>query len=94
VRLSAFGSLDHGTFERLLELLGRALAVRPASDGSRRSTTADGQLEVVLIDRGDGRQAMLTTPHGRFTGPDLLVLIQSPFEARTASRTVAAGAER
>src|SRR6266571_1725607 len=41
VRLAAFGRLDHALFERLLELLGRALASSPDSSGLRRGSTAD-----------------------------------------------------
>jgi uncharacterized protein (TIGR02677 family) len=94
VRLSSFGALDHSTFERLLELLGRALAVPAGTDGNRRATTADGQLEIVLSRVDDGRRAVLTTPRGRFGGPDLLVEIRSPFEAGTAAARDLAAAAR
>jgi len=76
VRLSAFDRLDYDAFERLLELLGRALGGRPDGMGMRRATTIDGRLEVLLSDPGDGRTAMLRTARGRLTGPDYAVCIQ------------------
>lgn len=68
VRLSGFGQLDHNVFERLLELLGRALASSPTSSGTRRSATTDGKIEIVLRQPDDGDDAHLTTPRGRFSG--------------------------
>lgn len=87
VRLSSFGRLEHESFGRLLQLLGRALGARPDSSGARRAVTADGRLEVVLTDPEDDREATLTTPKGRFTGPDYAVRIRSPVEGPTAEST-------
>jgi uncharacterized protein (TIGR02677 family) len=81
VRLSSLGRLDHATFERLLQLLGRALTGRPDSRGGRRATTADGRLEIVLSDPGDGRVATIATPQGTFQGPDYAVAIGFPLRA-------------
>jgi uncharacterized protein (TIGR02677 family) len=81
VRLSSLGRLDHATFERLLQLLGRALAGRPDARGGRRATTADGRLEIVLSDPGDGRVTTIGTPQGVFRGPDYAVAIGSPLQA-------------
>ncbi|MFJ9902348.1 TIGR02677 family protein [Streptomyces sp. NPDC101152] len=76
VRLSHVGRLDHRVFERLLDLLGRALAVRPGSDGVRRAVTADGRVEVLLrAPDGPGR-ALLRTSHGRLTAPDYVLEIR------------------
>ncbi len=77
VRLSSFGRLEHNVFERLLELLGRALANSPSSAGTRRSTTADGKIEIVLREPADGAVARLTTPYGRFSGPDYEIEIRA-----------------
>lgn len=75
VRLSQFGALDDRVFERLLDLLGRALAAGPDAVGVRRAATGDGLVEVVLAPpRGPG-QAVLTTPRGRLTAPDYVVEI-------------------
>jgi uncharacterized protein (TIGR02677 family) len=78
VRLSAFGTLDHEVFERLLDLLGRALGASPASDGARRGRTSDGRVEIVLRPPPDAATATLTTPHGVFRGPDYLVAVSAP----------------
>lgn len=77
VRLSSFGRLQHSTFERLLELLGRALANDLTSTGTRRATTTDGKIEIVLRPPVDDAIARLTTPHGRFTGPDYEIEIRA-----------------
>ena len=84
VRMSAFARLDHDTFTRLLHLLGRALAVRPGTDGARRATTADGRLEIVLHAPADGRSATIATPQGRFSGPDFEIVIDAPSAAAPA----------
>ncbi|OLF11166.1 TIGR02677 family protein [Actinophytocola xinjiangensis] len=77
VRLSSFGRLQHSAFERLLELLGRALANGPTTAGTRRATTTDGKIEIVLRPPVDNAIAHLTTPHGRFTGPDYEIEIRA-----------------
>jgi uncharacterized protein (TIGR02677 family) len=94
VRLSSFGRRDHATFERLLQLLGRALAGRPDTRGGRRATTADGRLEIVLSDPGDGRVATIGTPRGTFRGPDYAVTIGSPLQARAEAAHQAVPGER
>jgi uncharacterized protein (TIGR02677 family) len=87
VRLSSFGHLSYATFERLLDLVGRALSSGRDSTGVRRATTGDGSVEIVLRDPADGGTAVLRTPHGSFRGPDYLI------EVRTAT-TRPAGQER
>lgn len=77
IRLSSFGRLDHALFERLLELLGRALASSPGPSGSRSSTTTDGRIEVVLTPPGDAATAELSTPRGVFRGPDYSIEIRA-----------------
>ncbi len=87
VRLSAFDRLDHDAFERLLELLGRALASRPDAAGTRRATTIDGRLEVLLSDPGNGRSATLRTSRGRLTGPDYTVCIRPLLSPSSRARS-------
>jgi uncharacterized protein (TIGR02677 family) len=70
VRLSHFGRLEHALFERLLELLGRALASSPDRSGRRRGTTTDGRIQIVLKPPADAVTACLETPRGVFRGPD------------------------
>jgi uncharacterized protein (TIGR02677 family) len=97
VRLSGFDRLDHAVFERLLDLLGRALAADPEpaglgsagpdhSIGTRRATTADGKVEIVLRPPVDGAVACLLTPRGRFTGPDYEVEVRSFRKGREKGR--------
>ncbi|WP_326644380.1 TIGR02677 family protein [Nonomuraea fuscirosea] len=82
MRLSRMGDLDHDTFGRLLDLLGRALAERPDSTGFRRAVTSDGRVEIVLRAPDDGAVAVLRTPAGWFRGPDYLIDVRSLGEAR------------
>jgi uncharacterized protein (TIGR02677 family) len=75
-RLGDFAGLDRAGFARLLHLLGRALATRPARGGIRRATTADGQLVIILHPPTDDAIAMLKLDHGTFSGPDYQVAIR------------------
>lgn len=77
VRLSAFGELEHSTFERLLDLLGRALSSAADNGGVRRGVTADGKVEIALRDPGDGVVTVLRTPRGWFRGPDYLIEVRA-----------------
>ncbi|MEW1648687.1 TIGR02677 family protein [Streptomyces sp. NPDC091219] len=75
VRLSAFQVLDLAVFDRLLDLLGRALSARPGVDSARRATTGDGRVEIALSAPLDGHTAVLRTTRGALTGPDYIVHI-------------------
>lgn len=77
VRLSSFAQLDHAVFERLLELLGRALASGSDRSGTRRSSTTDGRIEILLRPPADTAVARLRTPLGIFTGPDYEIEIRA-----------------
>ncbi|KAB8189803.1 TIGR02677 family protein [Nonomuraea phyllanthi] len=81
VRLSRMEELDHETFERLLDLLGRALAERPDSTGLRRAVTSDGQVEILLRAPDDGAVAVLRTSQGWFRGPDYLIDVRAPGDS-------------
>ena len=88
VRLSHLGTLEHGRFERLLELLGRALGTPPDSTGHRRGRTADGRVELVLRAPADRARATLHTPKGSFTGPDYIIdvrVLPGPAPAQAAA---------
>ncbi|MER5973361.1 TIGR02677 family protein [Streptomyces sp. NPDC002055] len=93
VRLSDFGGLEHGVFDRLLDLLGRALSTPPDSTGARRGSTGDGRVEVVLRDAADGRTAVLRTPHGSLEGPDYLVEVRPSGGAPVPSPRTAGAPE-
>lgn len=86
VKLSAFGTLEHDTFRRLLDLLGRALAARPDASGLRRAVTTDGRIEVMLWPAPDGPSVELHTTRGRFTTPDYPVEIRFVGGGRAAAR--------
>jgi uncharacterized protein (TIGR02677 family) len=75
VPLSAFARLPSAAFAELLALLAAGLDAPLGTDGTRRALSADGRVEVVLEDPGDGRAAHLSTDDGVLHGPDLLVSI-------------------
>jgi uncharacterized protein (TIGR02677 family) len=84
IRLSHFGQLDHALFERLLELLGRALSSRADRSGWRHGTTADGRIEIMLKPPADGAVTRLETPLGVFTGPDYAIEVRAPGTRRVS----------
>lgn len=75
VRLSQFARLASDAFAELLALLAAGLDAPLGGDGTRRALSADGRVEVVLRDPGDGRTAAVATDAGVLHGPDLLVSI-------------------
>jgi uncharacterized protein (TIGR02677 family) len=91
VRLSSIGRLDHVVFERLLELLGRALGGAPRHGGTRRATTTDGKIEIMLRPPTDLAVAHLRTPRGRFSGPDYEIEIRTPRARRVTRARGATG---
>jgi uncharacterized protein (TIGR02677 family) len=84
VRLSGMARLEHATFERLLDLLGRALTAAPDVDGLRRALSADGQTGIVLGPAGDGATTRLDTPRGSLWTPDYVVEIDPSRALRGA----------
>ncbi|MFD5127996.1 TIGR02677 family protein [Streptomyces olindensis] len=96
VRLSSFGTLDPAVFDRLLDLLGRALSARPDAGGLRRAVTGDGRVEIALSPPPDERTAVLRTTKGTLAGPDYVVHITaaggaSAFPRVRPARREAAG---
>lgn len=75
VRLSTFARLPAAAFAELLALLATGLDAALGRDGTRRALSADGAVEVVLREVGDGRTATLRTETGILRGPDLEVAI-------------------
>ncbi len=86
VRISAFGELEHSTFERLLDLLGRALSTARDATGVRRSVTGDGKVEILLREPADSVVAVLRTPRGWFRGPDYIVEVRAAGAVTTNTR--------
>ncbi|MBV7695664.1 TIGR02677 family protein [Streptomyces sp. TRM70350] len=96
VRLSSFGALDPAAFDRLLDLLGRALSAQPEAGGLRRAMTGDGRVEIALSPPPDERTALLRTTKGALAGPDYVVRItaaggRSAFPAFRTAQQEAAG---
>ncbi len=75
VRISTLTSLDHDTFHRLIDLVGRALGSDPDSTGTRTAGTTDGRMQINL--RNARGWATITTQKGTLSGPDYVIDVQS-----------------
>jgi uncharacterized protein (TIGR02677 family) len=73
VALSDLAELDHAVFERLFDLLGRALSGQADGAGGRTGITADGRVEIVVRPPLAGRVTVLTTSRGSMECPDYLI---------------------
>jgi len=76
VRISTLASLDRDQFAELLRLLASALNTQRRSDGSFRSESPDGAVEVILTETDGAGQAVIETEFGTFRTPDMAVSIQ------------------
>lgn len=90
VRLSSFARLPAGCFTELLALLACGLEAPVGADGARRAMSADGRVEVLLRDPGDGRTAVIVTDAGVLRGPDLLISITLTATAEELEEAVGA----
>lgn len=88
-RLSRLGELNTPAFELFLELLGEALAHKPAAAGPVEAISADGTLSIQMEPTGDGVVASVETPAGRFVGDDhhILILETDPSDDTSAAPT-------
>jgi uncharacterized protein (TIGR02677 family) len=69
--LSDLGPLDSAEFSLFLGLLGDALAAGPAGpDGTIRTRTSDGTMEIILRPLPEAGIAEIHTPDGVLRGPD------------------------
>lgn len=75
VRISTLTNLDHDTFHRLIDLVGRALGSDPDSTGTRTAGTTDGRMQINL--RNARGWATITTQKGTLSGPDYVIDVQS-----------------
>jgi uncharacterized protein (TIGR02677 family) len=75
VRISTLTSLDHDTFHRLIDLVGRALGSDPDSTGTRTAGTSDGRMQINL--RNARGWATITTQKGTLSGPDYVIDVQN-----------------
>lgn len=95
VLLSELGPLDGAEFGLFLRLLGGALAAGPAGpDGTIRTRTADGTMEVVLRRLPYAGIAEIRTADGVMRGVDHEITIMDLMHAPPASVAVGAGLER
>ncbi|ANZ42514.1 TIGR02677 family protein [Lentzea guizhouensis] len=74
IRISSLQELDHDAFDRLLDLVGRALAALPDSTGTRAASTSDGRVHIRL--RNARGWAKITTQRGTLSGPDYVIEVQ------------------
>jgi uncharacterized protein (TIGR02677 family) len=79
LRLSELENLETGEFDMLLDLLGEAVSARLFSSEVVEVLSADGTLSVRLEPTADGREAMILTSDGMFTGPDHWIHIDPVF---------------
>jgi uncharacterized protein (TIGR02677 family) len=91
IRISHLGTLDHTVFERLMDLLGRALSARPDRHGNRRALTSDGRMEIVLHPPADDRTTILHTSRGTLTTGDYTIDIRTPGTQQATAPRKAAG---
>ncbi|MFS8099300.1 TIGR02677 family protein [Lentzea alba] len=75
VRISTLKELDHDTFHRLIDLVGRALGSDPDSTGTRTAGTSDGRMQINL--RNARGWATITTQKGTLSGPDYVIDVQN-----------------
>jgi len=76
MRLSELEHLDTGEFEMFLDLLGEAVSARVFSTEAVEILSGDGCLKVRLEPTGDGREAMILTAEGMFSGADHWISIE------------------
>jgi uncharacterized protein (TIGR02677 family) len=91
VRLSTFSGIDAAAFAELLMLLSEALSASLAGDGTRRATSTDGAVEIVLVAPTDGQRAHLETEHGTLSAPDYEVEIISTLVRASSSKAAVSG---
>jgi len=76
MRLSDLEHLEAGEFDLLLEILGDAVSARVFSTEPVELFSSDGCLRIKLEPAGDGREALISTEQGVFTGPDHWISIE------------------
>jgi uncharacterized protein (TIGR02677 family) len=72
-RLSALAELDAEPFRQLIDLVGRAVSQPVAAE--RRARSADGRVEIVLVQPSDGARAVMRTATGVLECPDFELTI-------------------
>jgi uncharacterized protein (TIGR02677 family) len=88
--LSELGPLDSVEFSLFLRLLGDGLAAGPAGhDGTIRTRTSDGTMEIVLRPLPEGGVAEIRTPDGVLRGPDHEITITDCVNASAGTEAPA-----
>jgi uncharacterized protein (TIGR02677 family) len=75
-RLSDLECLEAGEFDLFLDLLADALSARVFPAEPVEILSGDGCLRVKLEPTADGREALIITPEGVFSGPDHWISIE------------------
>jgi uncharacterized protein (TIGR02677 family) len=70
MRLSELEHLETDEFEVFLDLLGDAVSARVFAAEPVEILSGDGSLRIRLEPTGDGREALILTAEGTFSGPD------------------------
>lgn len=83
-RLSELGDLDDHEFAMFLTLLGDALSARAPGQRVVETTTSDGSLLIRLTAAHDSRRAVVRTPAGMLSGPDVELTISAAPDADAA----------
>jgi uncharacterized protein (TIGR02677 family) len=76
IELSEFDGIDQAQVGRIVELLGRALAVRADHEGNRHATTSDGKVEVIVYPPLDDGIATLRGERGLFRSPNYRISVR------------------
>jgi uncharacterized protein (TIGR02677 family) len=82
IRLSELEQLETGEFDMLLDLVGEAVSARIFPNEAVETLSPDGSLSVRLEPTDDGRNAMIVTTDGVFSGPDQWIQIH-PISTET-----------
>jgi uncharacterized protein (TIGR02677 family) len=75
-RLSELECLESGEFDLFLDVLAEALSARVFPAEPVEILSGDGCLRVKLEPTGDGREALIVTPEGIFSGPDHWISVE------------------
>lgn len=74
--LSELGTLQPAEFQLFLDVLGEALAARPAPSEPVEVLSSDGTIRISLTPAIEGGAATISTSYGELTGPDCVVHIR------------------
>ena len=76
MRLSELEHLEPVEFDLFLDVLGEAVSARVSSTEAVEILSGDGRLRIKLEPTDDGREALILTTEGAFSGPDHWISIE------------------